>query len=86
MILVYFHTDVKDDKQQLPLEIALQYMSEKKSCVDTAHYLVNCGCGSNEDKSKLMFGACQWGLLELVKDLARNHNINPQGSSMHNHS
>ncbi len=35
------------------------------------------GCGSDEDKAKLLCGACQWGKLGVVKELVEEHQVDP---------
>ena len=46
--------------------------------MDIALYLFNHGCGSDEDKDKVLMQACQSGKLKVVKELVERHNVNPK--------
>ncbi len=61
------------DKGQSPLDIAL-----KDDCVDVALYLISRGCGGDEDKAKLLCEACQWGKLDVVKELVEQYKVDPK--------
>ncbi len=60
------------------LDIALEYLSRNEGCVDVALYLMTRGCGSDEDKAKLLCGACQWGKLGVVKELVEQYKVGPK--------
>ena len=47
--------------------------------IDVGLYLLNIGCGNEDDKAKLLFGACQWGRLDVVKELVEKHKLDPSG-------
>ncbi len=71
-------TDVRDAKGQSPLDIAL-YNLYGNDCVDVALYLMSRGCASgDEDKAKLLCGACRWGKLSAVKELVEQHKVDPK--------
>lgn len=42
-------------------------------------YLINCGAGSDEQKSMVFFGACRHGNLDAVKGLVEVHNVDLNG-------
>ena len=71
-------TDVKGDKGQSPLDIALGPLYSNERCVDVALYLMSRGCGGDDDKAKLMCGACQTGKLGVVKELVEQHKVDPK--------
>ena len=80
--LVLIITAVQDDKKQTPLDIALECASRlyHSGCVDVAYYLiVNCDCGSEEEKRLLFCSACFHGELDIVKKLVVKQKINPKG-------
>ena len=71
---------MQDEKKQTPLDIALECASRSycSECVDVAYYLiVNCGCGSEEEKRILLCRACFHGELDIVKKLVVNQKIEP---------
>ncbi len=68
---------MRDDEGQSPLDIAL-YDLDNDDCVDVALYLMSRGCGGDEDKAKLLCGACYWGKLGAVKELVEQHNVDPK--------
>ena len=55
-----------------------------KECIDVALYLINnFGCGGTEQFKKLLFEACKYGRLDVVKDMVEQHSINPDGEYQH---
>ncbi len=62
-----------------PLDSALEGLYENDEQCDIALYLVNRGCGSDEDKAKLLCEACKHGQLDIVKELVEQHNVDPKG-------
>ena len=65
---------------KLPLNKAIENLTWKGGCVDVALYLMSHGCpGSNEDRIKLLCGACKHGKLDVVKELVEQHHIVPSG-------
>ena len=78
MSVTLIHTDVRDDKGQSPLDIALERCCDD-NCIDVALYLINRGCGDDEDKDKLLCEACGCGKLDVVKELVEKHDRDPNG-------
>ena len=71
---------VKGEEEQSPLDLALKCASTfyRSGGVDVACYLImNCGCGGEVEKIKLLCGACYYGKLNLVKKLALHHKLHP---------
>ncbi len=72
--------DVKDDEGMSPLDIALEdvyvYVYAR---YEVPLYLVRCGCGSAEDKAKLLRVACKHGELDVVKELVEQYKVDPNG-------
>ena len=72
-------TDVCDDKGHSPaLDRALRD-GLSLDCVDIALYLINRGCGGDEHKVRLLFKACYYGRLDVVKELVEQHKVDPKG-------
>ena len=69
---------MKDGRGQSPLDLALKEMYDDY-CIDVALYLINRGCGDDEDKNKLLCGSCQFGRLDVVKELVEEHNCDSKG-------
>ena len=68
---------MRDDEGQSPLDKALDDLYA--GCVDVALYLMSRGCAcGDEDKAKLLCGACQWGKLDLVKELVEQIKVDPK--------
>ena len=59
-------------------------MYDDEDFVDVAHYLITRGCGGDEDKGKLLCGACWHGKLDMVKELVEQHKVNPTGECVLN--
>ena len=76
MSVTHIHTDVRNDEGQSPLDVALEvtYCS-----INVALYLINHGCGDDEDKDKLLYKACGWAELDVVKELVEKHGRDPKG-------
>ena len=71
---------MKNDEEQSPLDIALERASKfyRSSSVDISYYLImNCGCGGEVEKMKLLCRACYHGKLDLVKKLVVQHKVIP---------
>ncbi len=73
--------DVRDDKGHSSLDIALGNLDDD-DCMDVALYLMSRGCGVDEEKAKLLCGACQRGKLGLVKELIEQHIGDPKSECM----
>ncbi len=70
-------TDVRDAYGKSPLNIALDCWI--RGTIYVALYLVNHGCGSDEDKAQLLCYACRDSKLDVVKELVEQHKVNPNG-------
>ncbi len=70
------YTDVRNDKGQSPLGIALVYLYE--GCMDVALYLMSLGCGGDEDNAKLLCAACRCGKLGVVEELVEQNKVDPK--------
>ncbi len=71
---------MRNDEGQSPLDKALMYFDEV--CVDVALYLMSRGCGGDEDKAKLLCGACLYGKLGVVKELVEQYKVDPKSESI----
>ena len=71
---------MRDDEGRSPLDITLEDLYDVSSvgCMGVALYLMSRGCGSDEDKSKLLCAACYHGNLSVVKDLVELHKVDPK--------
>ncbi len=73
---------MRDDEGQSPLDKALEdlyYYPYKEPCLDIALYLMSRGCAcGDEDKAKLLCGACHWGKLDMVKELVEQQKVDPK--------
>ena len=82
MSVTLIHTDVRDDEGQSLLDLAFEELYEYDDddhCIDVALYLINHGCGDDEEKDKLLCGACCRGKLDVVKELVEKHDRDPKG-------
>ena len=72
---------MRNDKGQSPLDLALEdmYNDDDYMYMDIALYLINHGCGADEDKDKLLCEACWRGKLDVVKELVEEHDRDPKG-------
>ena len=88
MSVTLMHTDVRNDEGQSLLDRALDGLFGVAGSMDIALYLINCGCGDDEDKDKLLCGACSrpsstcYGRLDVVKELVEKHHRDPKGGYM----
>ena len=82
----YCYTDVTDDDNESPLDKAMENLSQKESCFGVALYLINHGSDNDKDKAKLLCGACEYGKLDLVKELIEHHHIIPSGKHYNSYS
>ena len=65
---------MRDDHGWSPLDRVLENVD-----LDLGLYLINHGCGGAEGKVTLMFEACSWGNLDVVKKLVEVHKVDPNG-------
>ena len=70
-----YHIDARNEDGDSLLDEAIKHDE-----LDSALFLINHGCGSDEDKVKLLCKACQQGELKMVKELVERHGVNPKGS------
>ena len=79
--VVTFNVDsspgVNDRDGCSPLEAALIWLYNFEGCNDAAICLINHGCGGDKQKAQLLYGACLWDRLDIVKELIELHNLNP---------
>ena len=68
---------VKDSDGCSPLEVALNWLYNFEGCIDAAICLINHGCGGDKEKAQLLYGACLWNRLDIVKELIELHSVNP---------
>ena len=73
--MIFPLTDLRDDKGRSPLDLALVLYRS----VDVALYLINHGCGDDQDKAKLLCEACGQNRLDIVKELVEDHGLDPNG-------
>ena len=71
---ITYHTDVRYKDGDSLLDKAFKYNK-----LDLALVFINLGCGSDEDKVKLLCKACQRGELKVVKELVEQHGVNLKG-------
>ncbi len=70
---------MRDDEGLSLLDIALEYLYDDDGCVDVALYLMSRGCAcGDEDRAKLLCGACYLGKLGAVKELVEQHKVDPR--------
>ena len=72
-----FAAGVRDNNGRSPLDSALDGNDLFGFFVDVALYLINHGYGGAEDRNKLMTRACEWGKLDVVKELVEQHKVDP---------
>ena len=63
-----------DDEEGSPLDCAVE-----EDHYDIALYLVNHGCVVNRNKERLLLSACQYGELDVVKELIEKYKVDPKG-------
>ena len=76
--------DIRDDKGKSPLERAMDSDSfyQTDGCIDVCHFLINHGCSSTKETlTKLLYGACKWGKLDIVNDLVEQHKLDSDSES-----
>ncbi len=76
---------MRDEEGQSPLDKALEDLDDDDDgCADVALYLMSRGCGGDEDKAKLLCGACWRGKLDVVKELVEQHKLDPKSECAYN--
>jgi len=75
MCSLLYSTVAKDHNNMTPLEIAV-----KQGSCKVALYLINHGCGGDKEKANLLCEACDWGMVDVVKELVKKYNIDLNGN------
>ena len=76
LILHTFTTGVRDGQGRSLVNVALAKPDRR---LNIALFLINLGVDDEQDKAKLLFEACDWGNLDVVKELVEQHNVDPNG-------
>ena len=71
----------RNDGGESPLDHALECFND--GCVEVSLFLLSPGYGGDQEKIKLLSGACEWGELDLVKDLVEQQNVDPSECSLY---
>ena len=82
LILLTFTTGVRDGQGHslVDMTLANMYEYDDRDCgLNTTFYLINYGVGDEQDKARLLCEACEWGSLDVVKELVEQHNVDPSG-------
>ena len=80
-------TGVQDHERQSLLDIILADIDDEYSAhnpLNIALYLVTHGYGGDEDKAKVLYEACCWDKLDVVKELVEQHKVDPNGECVLN--
>ena len=75
---LHVSTDVISMDGQSPLKMALGDVQDAGH-FSVAQYLIKRGSGNYDDKVKLLYGACWRGDLNVVKELIKQHKVDPRG-------
>ena len=82
LILHTFTTGVRDGHGDSLVDTTLTNMygyDDPDHGLDIALYLTNHGVGDEQDKARLLCEACEWGKVDVVKELVEQHNVDPNG-------
>ena len=82
LILLTFTSGVRDGQGRSLVDTTLTQMDEfddRDLGLDIALFLTNHGVDDEQDKAKLLYKACEWGNLDVVKELVEQHNVDPNG-------
>ena len=82
LILHTFTTGVRDGQGRSLVDITLTSMYEfddPDRGLDFALFLINHGVDDEQDKARLLCEACEWGNLDVVKELVEQLNVDPNG-------
>ena len=77
---------MRDDHGRSPLDRVLEVVDDEdvlRYRLNLCLYLINHGCGGDEGKVKLMFEACFWRNLDVVKKLVELHKVDPNGECIY---
>ena len=69
---------VRDDNGRSQLDLALDEESGDNGDIGL-YFIKHHGCVDEQDKAKLLCKACEWGNLDVVKELVEQHNVDPNG-------
>ena len=53
------------------------------NCLNVAVYLINKGCGDEEEIAKVLAGSCYHGKLDMVKELVELYKVDPKGQHVY---
>ena len=83
MCKLTYNTGITDEEGQSPLTCVLSNMNEVilEEETDLILYLLEHGCDSSEETTKLLCVACSYGNLTLVKTLVEQFSIDPKGNT-----
>ena len=70
----------RNDRGESPLDQALECYSD--GCVEVSLFLLSPGYGGDQEKIKLLNGACYLGELDVVKDLVEQQKVDPSECSL----
>ena len=76
-------TDKLDNEEKSPLDIILDpgnLYEGTDYITDVAIHILNRGGGTDEQKVKLLLGACFRGKMDLTKELVEHYNIDPKSA------
>ena len=83
LILYTSTTGVQDGQGRSLVDTTLTNMYEYYDGPDRglgiALFLINHGVDDEQDKAELLYKACDWGNLDVVKELVEQHNVDPNG-------
>ena len=82
LILLTFTTGVRDGQGRSLVYTVLTSVSQYDDPVcrlNIALFLINQGVDDEQDKARLLYEACDWGKLFVVKELVEQHNVDPNG-------
>ena len=83
LILHTFTTGLQDGQGHSLVDMILTNvyggLEDLDDGLSDALYLINHGVDDEQDKAKLLCKACEWGKLDVVKELVEQHNVYPNG-------
>ena len=71
----------RNNEGESPLDHALK--CENEGCIEVSLFLLSPGYGNDQEKIKLLCGACFLGELDLVKDLVEQQKVDPSECSLY---
>ena len=83
LILHTFTTGVRGGQGRSLVDTTLvnmyEYYDGPDRGLDIALFLINHGVDDEQDKARLLCEACEWGNLDVVKELVEQHIVDPNG-------